>query len=71
MAPMMSDEEQIEDRKVARKRPSWRSEGFNNLIDTLDERSNSSFKNSARKERILVLGIEMTVPTDLSEWMIA
>ena len=70
-APMMSDQEPIEDRKIARKCPSWRSEGFNNLIDTLDERANSCFKNSARKKRILVPGIEMTVPTDLSEWMMA
>ena len=42
--PMMSDEEPMPDGKIDRRRPSWRSEAFNELMDTLDERANSSFQ---------------------------
>lgn len=65
--PMMSDEEPMPDGKIARRRPSWQSEAFNKLIDTLDERVNSSFKKSARKERILVEPIESS-PTNIKDW---
>ena len=41
---MMSDEEPMPDRRIARKRPCWRGTKFNELIDALDTRANSLFK---------------------------
>ena len=42
--PMMSDEEPMPDGKIARRRPSWRSETFNEFMETLDQRVKSSLK---------------------------
>ena len=69
MASMMSHEEPIEVGKIARKHPSWWSEGLNNLIDTIDQTANPSIKNADRKEKIHILGIEMATQTNLNEWM--
>ena len=68
--PMMSDEEPMPDSKIARRRPSWRSETFNEFVDTLDQRANSSFKKSARKERILAEPIGSSPPANIKNWMI-
>ena len=39
---MMSDEESNEDTTtIARKRPEWRSDEFNELIDSLDQRADA------------------------------
>ena len=65
--PMMSDEEPMPDGKIARRRPSWRSETFNEFMD---QRANSSFKKSARKERILSEPIETSPPANIKDWMI-
>ena len=67
---MMSDEEPLPDGKVARRRPSWRSETFDELMETLDQRANSSFKKSARKERILSTPIDSSPPANIKDWMI-
>ena len=49
---MMSDEETLPNGKLARKRPSWRSDAFNNFMDVLDACADASLK-TARKERVL------------------
>ena len=67
---MMSDEEPLLDGKVARRRPSWRSETFDELMETLDQRANSSFKKSARKERILSTPIDSSPAANIKDWMI-
>ena len=36
MPGMISDEEPMPDGKILRKRPLWRSDVFNNLMDTVD-----------------------------------
>ena len=69
-AAMMSDEEPLADGKVKRKRPSWRSDTFNDLVDTLDDRANASFQKSARKERILSSPAKAAAPTNCPNWMI-
>ena len=66
---MMSDEEPMPDGKIARRRPSWRSETFNEFMETLDQRANSSFKKSATKERILSTPIDSS-PAYIKDWMI-
>ena len=66
---MMSDEEPLPDVKIARKRPGWRGENFNKFMDELDTRENASFKQSARKERILSSSVEGPAPTNAKEWM--
>ena len=68
--PMMSDEDPMPDGKIARRRLSWRSETFNELMETLDQRANSSFKKSARKERILSTPIDSSPPANIKDWMI-
>ena len=69
-ASMMSDKEPLPDGKVARRRPSWRSETFDELMETLDQRANSSFKKSARKERIPSTPIDSSPPANIKDWMI-
>ena len=49
---MMSDEETCPDGRLARKRPCWRSDAFNNFMDELDSRADASLK-QARKEHVL------------------
>ena len=68
--PMMSDEEPMPDGKIARRRPSRRSETFNEFMETLDQRANSSLKKSARKERILSTPIDISPPANIKDWMI-
>lgn len=66
---MMSDEEPMPDGRIARKRPSWRGNTFNDFMDRLDLRANSSFKRSARKERVLSSPIETPPPQTIKEWI--
>jgi len=66
---MMSDEEPMPDGKIARKRPCWRGSKFNEFIDELDVRANSSFKQLARKDRILSEPIECPAPLNIKDWM--
>ena len=65
----MSDEEPLPDGKIARKRSDWHGEKFNKFMDELDARANSSFKQSAHKERILSSSIEGRAPTNVKDWM--
>ena len=67
---MMSDEEPLLDGKVARRRQSWRSETFDELMEILDQWANSSFKKSARKERILSKPIDGSPPANIKDWII-
>ena len=67
---MMSVEEPMRDGKIARRCPSWRSEAFNNPMETLDGRANSSLKMSARKEWILSGAIDSSPPVNVKDWMV-
>ena len=62
---MMSDEETCPDGRLARKRPCWRSDAFNNFMDELDSRADASLK-QARKERVLFLSMENSISLMLS-----
>ena len=66
---MMSDEEPMPDGKIARKCPCWRGKTFNDFMDTLDDRANSSFKKSARKGRVLLEPVEAPTPSNIKDWM--
>ena len=66
---MMSDEEPMPDGRIARKCPCWRGTKFNELIDALDTRANSFFKQSARKERVLSTAVETVAPSTTKDWM--
>lgn len=66
---MMSDEEPMPDGKIARKRPCWRGDEFNDFMSALDSRANGAFKQSARKERILSTPIETPAPLNIKDWM--
>ena len=52
------DDVPMPDRKIARKCLSWQGNSFNELMDLLDIRANSSLKQSARKERFLSSPVE-------------
>ena len=67
-ASMMSEEE-MGDGKFKQKRPSWRSEQFNELIDILDERATGTIK-QARKERLLCSPVKLSPPKNVQPWMI-
>jgi len=66
---MMSDEESLSDGTIARRRPEWRSQELNDLIDQLDERADTSMKN-ARKQRVLMSPWKVAVPNGSKPWMI-
>ena len=61
---MMSEEETTGDEKIERRRPSWRSEGINNLMDELDRRGTDTWK-VARKERIDGPLLQLQAPAGL------
>ena len=65
---MMSDEETLPDGKIGRKRPCWRSDEFNEVIDTLDTRANAALK-TARKERVLSSPWKVPPPSVCQDWM--
>ena len=67
---MMSDEEPLPEGKIGRKRPSWRADSFNELMDTLDLRATSSFQRSARKERVPLSPIKTAPPSNIKDWMV-
>ena len=66
---MLSDEESLADGTIARRRPIWRSQELNELIDELDDRANAHIKN-ARKQRILLSPWKTNPPKDCKPWMI-
>ena len=68
---MMSDEEPLPEGKIGRKRPSWRADSFNELMDTLDLRATSSFQRSARKERVPLSPIKTAPPSNIKDWMVS
>jgi len=65
---MMSDEETLPNGKLARKRPCWRSDAFNNFMDVLDARADASLK-TARKERVLSSPWKSATPSSCKDWM--
>ena len=65
---MMSDEEALPDGKIARKRPCWRSDGFNTFMDLLDACADAVMK-TARKERMLCSPWKVASPSCCQEWM--
>lgn len=66
---MMSDEEPMPDGKIARKRPCWRGDDFNEFMSTLDSRANGAFKQSAKKAGILSTPVETPAPLNITDWM--
>ena len=50
---MMSDKETLPNGKLARKRPCWRSNVFNDFMDVLDAHADASLK-TARKECVFL-----------------
>ena len=65
---MMSDEETRPDGRLARKRPCWRSDAFNNFIDELDSLADASLK-QARKECVLSSPWKIVSPSCCKDWM--
>ena len=61
---------QMKSQCLARRRPSWQSETFNEFMETLDQMANTSLKKSARKERILSTPIDSSPPANIKDWMI-
>ena len=66
---MLSDEESLIDGTIARQRPGWRSQEFNDLIDQLDDRANSHIEN-ARKQRVLLSPWKTNPPKNCKPWML-
>lgn len=68
--PTLMSEEEEEEGKIRRKRPSWRSEEFNSALDDIDKRADGSSK-TARKERTLGSPVRLPPPDGLLPWMLA
>ena len=66
---MMSDEETRPDGRLARKRPCWRSDAFNNFMDELDSHADGFLK-QARKECVLSSPWKIASPSCCQDWMI-
>ena len=66
---MMSEEETMEDGKISRRRPNWRSDKMNKWIDELDRRGTDLWK-VARKERVDGSVLQVESPTGLQAWMV-
>lgn len=66
---MMSDEETIDSNTLKRKRPEWRSTQFNNMIDDIERRYETSSKHP-RKERVYGSPLKCSAPSIAKEWMI-
>ena len=66
---MMSKEETMEDRKISRRRPNWRSDKMNKWIDELDIRGTDLWK-VPRKERVDGSVLQVQPPTGLQAWMV-
>ena len=66
---MMSDEETLDNKNLKRRRPSWRSSEFNELMDELDQRSESNSKHP-RKNRVIGTPLKNDPPTNAKEWML-
>ena len=64
----MSDEETLPNGKLARKRPCWRSDAFNNFMDVLNACADASLK-TARKERVLSSPWKSATPSSCKDWM--
>ena len=66
---MMSEEETMEDGKISRRRPNWRSDRVNKWMDELDGRGTDLWK-VAIKEREDGPVLQLQPPTGLQAWMI-
>ena len=67
---MMSDEEEA-DGKFKVHRQEWRSEEFNEFMETLDNRAaSSSSQKRPRMERFCGTPVKSDPPTDTKNWMI-
>ena len=66
---MMSEEETMEDGKISRRRPNWRSDKMIKWIDELDRRGTDLWK-VARKERVDGSVLQVEPPTGLQAWMV-
>ena len=70
---MMSEEERDDqnDQALKRRRLSWRSEKFNQLIDALDEQiKGSNLKHHPKKQRAEGPLIEAFTPPTAQPWMV-
>ena len=68
---MMSDEETTEDSQAfKRRRPDWRSDEFNDLMDELDQRSYSKASKHPRKARVIGSPLRCPWPENIKEWML-
>ena len=70
----LSEEEELDEGTMWRKRPNWRSEELNAFLDTLDKRADQASR-TARKERILgspvTTGpVDSRFPDELPTWML-
>ena len=73
--PKMMSEEESDDQNaqtLQRRRPSWRSDRLNDLIDDLDERINgtSNSKLHPKKQRIEGPLLDASTPPTAQPWMI-
>lgn len=66
---MMSDEESSPDGTIARRKPDWRSQELNELVDLLDNRADALIRN-ARKKRVLLSPWKTSPPKNCKPWMI-
>ena len=69
ITPSMMSDESMPDGKIARKRPCWRGDEFNEFMSVLDSQANGAFKQSVRKERILSTPVETSAPLNITDWM--
>jgi hypothetical protein len=74
MKPTMMSEEESDDQNdqiLKRRRPSWRSDKLNQLIDVLDERMNgSNSKHHPKKQRVEGPLIDASTPPTAQPWMV-
>lgn len=67
---MMSEESDDDDPQVLkRRRPSWRSDQLNDLIDIIDMRTEARGKAWMKKKRVEGAPLEISAPGEALAWM--